>query len=90
MLSVGAVREQGVIDTIRNGEFGFVKPVDRSEVIYFKVDDVVDQDVRISEGMEVDFFVIVENSKGASYFCIRIKCNLTETSKLKEKVAYVL
>jgi hypothetical protein len=43
MLSVGAVREQGVIDTIRNGEFGFVKPVDRSEVIYFKVDDVIDQ-----------------------------------------------
>jgi cold shock CspA family protein len=46
------------------GEFGFVKPVDRSEVIYFKVDDVIDQDIRISEGMEVDFFVIVENSKG--------------------------
>jgi hypothetical protein len=23
--------------------FGFVKPVDRSEVIYFKVDDVIDQ-----------------------------------------------
>ena len=43
MLSVGAVREQGIIETIRNNEFGFIKPADRTDQIYFRVDDVIDQ-----------------------------------------------
>lgn len=64
MLSVGAVREQGVIEAIRNNEFGFIKPADRSEQIYFRMDDVIDPETRINEGTEVEFFVIVENSKG--------------------------
>ena len=43
MLSVGAVREQGIIETVRNNEFGFIKPADRTDQIYFRVDDVIDQ-----------------------------------------------
>ena len=42
MLSAGAVREQGVIETVRN-DFGFIKPADRADQIYFRLDDMIDQ-----------------------------------------------
>jgi hypothetical protein len=43
-----------------------VKPIDRADQIYFRVEDVIDPEVeiRITKDLEVDFFVIVENSKG--------------------------
>ena len=49
MVAAGVVREQGVVDTVKNNEFGFIKPVDRTEQIYFRVDDVINQDVIVTE-----------------------------------------
>jgi hypothetical protein len=49
MLAAGAVREQGVVDTVRNGEYGFIKPADRPDQIYFRLDDFIDQEMRVSE-----------------------------------------
>lgn len=65
MLDAGAVREQGIIEVIKN-DFGFIKPADRLDRIYFRLEDVglVDNNQRLTEGTEVEFFVITESSKG--------------------------
>lgn len=39
MLAAGLTREQGIIETIK-GEYGFIKPADRADQIYFKLDDI--------------------------------------------------
>jgi hypothetical protein len=49
MLVAGAVREQGVVEAIRGGEYGFIKPADRPNQIYFRLDDFVDREMRVSE-----------------------------------------
>jgi cold shock CspA family protein len=64
MLAMGAVREQGVVDSVRNNEFGFIRPTDRTEQIYFRLDDLADPEAKVTDGTEVEFFVIAENSKG--------------------------
>eukprot|EP00603_Paraphysomonas_imperforata_P008348 CAMPEP_0114425774 /NCGR_PEP_ID=MMETSP0103-20121206/7420_1 /TAXON_ID=37642 ORGANISM="Paraphysomonas imperforata, Strain PA2" /NCGR_SAMPLE_ID=MMETSP0103 /ASSEMBLY_ACC=CAM_ASM_000201 /LENGTH=1204 /DNA_ID=CAMNT_0001594643 /DNA_START=179 /DNA_END=3793 /DNA_ORIENTATION=- len=62
--SSGVAREQGVIDTIKN-DFGFVRPADRQEQIFFRLEDVLDAKQHIpNEGDEVDFYVISETVKG--------------------------
>lgn len=48
LLDAGAVRELGVVDTIR-GDFGFIKPQDRREQIYFKLSDVSESDTELRE-----------------------------------------
>ena len=50
MLDAGAVREMGSICSIKRvGEFGFIKSIARKEEIFFKLDDIVDQSVQVSE-----------------------------------------
>lgn len=39
MLDAGVKREQGVISTLKKGEYGFIKPLDRKEEIYFRMED---------------------------------------------------
>lgn len=62
MLEAGSVKELGVVDTIR-GDYGFIKPQDRPDQIYFRVDDVVGDDVKISEVIP-------------SFFPFQIECSL--------------
>lgn len=64
MLDAGVKREYGIIDTIKNKEYGFIRPVERPEQIYFRVDDVIREDIVLEENMEVEFFVIAESVKG--------------------------
>lgn len=64
MLDAGVKRESGVIDTIKNDEYGFIRPLERSEQIFFRIDDVIDENVHLAEEMEVEFFVISESFKG--------------------------
>lgn len=50
MLDAGAIREMGSICSIKRvGDFGFIKSITRKEEIFFKLDDVVDQSVQVSE-----------------------------------------
>lgn len=68
MLDAGGQRHQGIVVSVR-GEFGFVKPCELPDEVYFRVRDIMsidggDQDVQIKEGEEVAFFVIKESSKG--------------------------
>ena len=50
MLDAGAVREHGILDTVRASDgYGFIKPADRTSQIYFRFSDFVDQDVRVNE-----------------------------------------
>jgi hypothetical protein len=42
----GAEREQGVIETIK-GDFGFIKGADRSDQLFFRLEDVNDKDGRL-------------------------------------------
>ena len=39
MLEAGVQREQGVVSTLKKGEYGFIKPLDRKEEIYFRLVD---------------------------------------------------
>ena len=39
MLDAGVVREQGVVTALKKGEYGFIKPLDRKEEIYFRLED---------------------------------------------------
>jgi len=63
MLEAGVLREEGKVESVK-GDFGFIKPVDRPNQIFFRIDDVVDSNTKVVEGLEVEFFVIAENSKG--------------------------
>ena len=63
MLEAGITREEGKVESVR-GDFGFIKPADRPSQIFFRIDDVVDSNTQVVEGLEVEFFVIAENSKG--------------------------
>ena len=63
MLEAGILREEGKVESVR-GDFGFIKPTDRPSQIFFRIDDVVDSNIQVVEGLEVEFFVIAENSKG--------------------------
>ena len=40
----GVKMEQGIIDTIKGREFGFIRSCDRPEQIYFRLDDMVQLD----------------------------------------------
>lgn len=42
MLDAGVVRELGVISTVKNREYGFIKAQDRKDEIFFRLDDVTD------------------------------------------------
>lgn len=67
MLDAGALREQGIIDTLKSSEgYGFIKPADRTGQLFFRLDDFIDLDAKdsLKESVEVDFFVLAENSKG--------------------------
>jgi cold shock CspA family protein len=46
MLDAGAVQEMGIIDTIK-GDYGFLKPRDRKEQIYFRLSDMLDQEQQV-------------------------------------------
>lgn len=63
MFDMGIPRCQGIVDSIK-GEYGFIRRVDSPTQIYFRVDDVIQKDTIVTEGAEVDFFVIVETAKG--------------------------
>jgi cold shock CspA family protein len=63
MFDMGIPRCQGIVDSIK-GEYGFIRRVDSPIQIYFRVDDVIQKDTIVTEGAEVDFFVIVETAKG--------------------------
>ena len=39
MLDAGVSREQGVVSALKKGEYGFIKPLDRKEEIYFRLED---------------------------------------------------
>lgn len=39
MLDAGVQREQGVVSTLKRGEYGFIKPLDRKEDVYFRIGD---------------------------------------------------
>lgn len=39
MLDAGAHREQGVVSALKKGEYGFIKPLDRKDEIYFRLGD---------------------------------------------------
>jgi cold shock CspA family protein len=62
MFDMGIPRSQGIVETTKN-DFGFIRRVDSPEQIYFRADDVLEKDTVIVEGSEVEFFIIVENSK---------------------------
>jgi cold shock CspA family protein len=64
MLEAGVKREQGIIDAIKNEEYGFIRPVERAEQIYFRMDDAVEENTKFEANMEVEFFVIAESVKG--------------------------
>jgi cold shock CspA family protein len=38
MLESGVVREKGIVTTLKNGEYGFIRPLDRKEEVYFRMD----------------------------------------------------
>ena len=42
MLDAGVPREIGVISTVKNKEYGFIRAQDRKEEIFFRVDDVTE------------------------------------------------
>lgn len=44
MLDAGAVREMGVVSTLKRGEYGFIRAQDRKEEIYFRMDDAVEEE----------------------------------------------
>ena len=44
MLDAGAVRERGVVSAVKNQEYGFIRAQDRKDEIYFRVDDVGNED----------------------------------------------
>jgi cold shock CspA family protein len=46
MLDAGAVQEAGIVDALK-GDYGFIKPRDRKEQIYFRVSDMIDQEVNV-------------------------------------------
>lgn len=49
MLAAGAVAQQGIVVTVR-ADFGFLKPADSPEEVYFRIKDVLsDQVVKVSE-----------------------------------------
>jgi hypothetical protein len=39
----------GIIDAIKPGDYGFIKPADQPDQIYFRVDDFVDENVTPKE-----------------------------------------
>lgn len=43
LLDAGAVREQGVVST-NKGDYGFIKAQDRKDEVYFRIDDVLDDE----------------------------------------------
>ncbi len=49
MLEAGAIREVGVVSTIKNKEYGFIRAQDRKEEIYFRLDDFAEDHVNIEE-----------------------------------------
>ncbi len=67
MTESGIPRLQGFIENISsNRDYGFIKPADRTENIYFRLDDSTNnvESNKLQEGVEVDFFVIAENVRG--------------------------
>lgn len=59
MLEAGAIREVGVMTTIKNKEYGFIRAQDRKEEIYFRLDDFADENVKIEE---VSFYYVMLHS----------------------------
>ncbi len=67
MIESGIPRLQGFIENISsNRDYGFIKPADRTENIYFRFDDSTNNidSSKLQEGVEVDFFIIAENVRG--------------------------
>lgn len=62
IVASGAEREQGVIETIK-GDYGFIKGVDRSELVFFRLEDLFSKFLP-NESDEVQFYVIPESVKG--------------------------
>ena len=48
MLDAGASQEIGIVDTLK-GDYGFIRPQNRKEQIYFRVSDLLDQEARIEQ-----------------------------------------
>lgn len=53
----GERREQGIIVTLKDG-FGFIRCVDRDTRLFFHFNEVLNVDIEISVGDEVEFTVI--------------------------------
>ena len=49
MLEAGAIREVGVVTTVKNKEYGFIRAQDRKEELYFRLDDLAEENVKIEE-----------------------------------------
>lgn len=49
MLEAGAVREVGVVTTLKNKEYGFIRAQDRKDELYFRMDDIADENQEIEE-----------------------------------------
>ncbi|KAJ1418472.1 hypothetical protein B484DRAFT_142174 [Ochromonadaceae sp. CCMP2298] len=72
MLDAGVKRELGIVSALKNGEYGFIKALDRKDEIYFRMEDGRAQgsspedgvDDKLGEGSEIEFFVITEMVKG--------------------------
>lgn len=45
----GVAMEQGVVDSIKGRDFGFIKGCDRAEDLFFRLDDLVDQETLCNE-----------------------------------------
>jgi hypothetical protein len=68
MIASGAIREQGIVVTVK-GEFGFLKPADRPDEIYFRIQDLVPS----------------TNDKGVSRTSVREVCDSSPELNNKEK-----
>jgi len=76
MLDAGVEREYGIVSALKKGEYGFIKPLDRKDEIYFRLEEgpaakgedaadvEAERNSKLVEGSEVQFFVITECVKG--------------------------
>jgi cold shock CspA family protein len=65
MIDAGAVREIGIVTSLKNKEYGFIKSQDRKDEVYFRMDGFLDdEDTVIREGTEVEFFILAEMVRG--------------------------
>eukprot|EP01041_Mallomonas_annulata_P011521 gene11521-24091_t len=66
-INEGKKCEQGHIESL-SGDYGFIRSADRSDVqLYFRQEDIIDNDIGIKEGKDVEYYIIKESSKGKQH-----------------------